>query len=88
MDSLEDGAIVVVAGGRLKYMSGNILCVLLPSVLFGGSLTAKVHTSSYKFRQSTNFWYLTGWEEPESVLVLGGHPFVDVTVFADLHGST
>lgn len=26
---------------------------------------------SYKFRQASNFWYLTGWEEPDSVVVLG-----------------
>ena len=25
---------------------------------------------SYKFRQRSNLWYLTGWEEPDSVLVL------------------
>ncbi|KAK4055681.1 aminopeptidase [Microbotryomycetes sp. JL201] len=24
----------------------------------------------YKFRQDSNFWYLTGWEEPDSALVL------------------
>ncbi|KAL8279950.1 hypothetical protein RQP46_007531 [Phenoliferia psychrophenolica] len=49
MDGLEDGSVVVVAGGRLKYLSGKIF---------------------YKFRQASNFWYLTGWEEPDSVLVL------------------
>ncbi|KDE07839.1 hypothetical protein MVLG_01933 [Microbotryum lychnidis-dioicae p1A1 Lamole] len=29
--------------------------------------TAKIF---YKFRQDSNFWYLTGWEEPDSFLVL------------------
>ncbi|SCV71022.1 BQ2448_3784 [Microbotryum intermedium] len=29
--------------------------------------TAKIF---YKFRQESNFWYLTGWEEPDSMLVL------------------
>ena len=28
-------------------------------------------SGSYKFRQASNLWYLTGWEEPDSVLVLG-----------------
>jgi hypothetical protein len=32
--------------------------------------------SSYKFRQASNFWYLTGFEEPDSMLILGMfHPF-------------
>lgn len=49
MDKLEDGATVIIAGGRVQYMSQNIF---------------------YKFRQRSNLWYLTGWEEPDSVLVL------------------
>ncbi|KAI5476016.1 mitochondrial metallopeptidase [Pseudohyphozyma bogoriensis] len=49
MDGLEDGAVVVIAGGKMKYMSGMIF---------------------YKFRQASNMWYLTGWQEPDSVLVL------------------
>jgi intermediate cleaving peptidase 55 len=31
MDGLEEGAVVIVAGGRLKYASGKILYVLLHS---------------------------------------------------------
>ncbi|GAA5821204.1 hypothetical protein JCM10212_006773 [Sporobolomyces blumeae] len=49
VERLEDGSTVVIAGGKLKYMSQNIF---------------------YKFRQRSNLWYLTGWEEPDSVLVL------------------
>ncbi|GAA5963248.1 hypothetical protein JCM3765_005775 [Sporobolomyces pararoseus] len=49
MQTLEDGSLVVIAGGRIQYMSQNIF---------------------YKFRQRSNLWYLTGWEEPDSVLVL------------------
>jgi hypothetical protein len=26
---------------------------------------------SYKFRQASDFWYLTGFEEPDSALILG-----------------
>ncbi|GAA6012092.1 hypothetical protein JCM10207_005125 [Rhodosporidiobolus poonsookiae] len=49
MDGLEDGAMVVVAGGKTLYMSQNIF---------------------YRFRQRSNFWYLTGFEEPDSALIL------------------
>ncbi|GJN89735.1 hypothetical protein Rhopal_002724-T1 [Rhodotorula paludigena] len=49
VDRLEDGAVVVIAGGKTKYMSQNIF---------------------YRFRQASNFWYLTGFEEPDSALVL------------------
>ncbi|GAA5832022.1 hypothetical protein JCM3766R1_003690 [Sporobolomyces carnicolor] len=49
IEGLEDGATVVIAGGRVQYMSQNIF---------------------YKFRQRSNLWYLTGWEEPDSVLIL------------------
>ncbi|CAO1624314.1 unnamed protein product [Parajaminaea phylloscopi] len=49
MDEVEDGAVVVVMGGRVKYMSGQIF---------------------YRFRQASNFFYLTGFCEPDSALVL------------------
>lgn len=26
---------------------------------------------SYRFRQSSDFWYLTGFEEPDSAVILG-----------------
>jgi len=26
---------------------------------------------SYKYRQASDFWYLTGFEEPDSAVVLG-----------------
>lgn len=49
MATLEDGAVVLVMGGRIKYMSGQIF---------------------YRFRQASNFWYLTGFQEPDSAVVL------------------
>ncbi|CAO1623330.1 unnamed protein product [Sympodiomycopsis kandeliae] len=49
MDSIEDGAVVLLMGGRIKYMSGQIF---------------------YRFRQASNFWYLTGFQEPDSAVVL------------------
>ncbi|KAG6896860.1 hypothetical protein C0992_005607 [Termitomyces sp. T32_za158] len=30
----------------------------------------------YKYRQASNFWYLTGFEEPDSAVVLGTSPLV------------
>ncbi|GAA6046470.1 hypothetical protein JCM3770_004938 [Rhodotorula araucariae] len=49
VDRLDDGAVVVIAGGKTVYSSQNIF---------------------YRFRQRSNFWYLTGFEEPDSALVL------------------
>lgn len=49
MDRLPSGSVVVLMGGRIKYMSRNIF---------------------YKFRQESNFWYLTGLQDPDCMLVL------------------
>ena len=55
MDRLPAGSVVVLMGGRIKYMSRNILCVA---------------ADSYRFRQESNFWYLTGLQDPDCMLVL------------------
>jgi len=52
MDSLPDGSVVVLAGGRLQYSSQSIF---------------------YKFRQLSDFIYLTGWLEQDAAVVLGAH---------------
>lgn len=31
----------------------------------------RLYSRSYKFRQASDFWYLTGFEEPDSALILG-----------------
>ncbi|EGF97535.1 X-Pro aminopeptidase [Melampsora larici-populina 98AG31] len=49
MDKLEDGSVVILAGGRLQWMAHHVF---------------------YPFRQSSDFWYLTGFQEPDSCLVL------------------
>lgn len=49
MERLPRNSVVVLMGGRIKYMSQNIF---------------------YKFRQDSNFWYLTGMQEPDAALVL------------------
>ncbi|PWN25288.1 hypothetical protein BDZ90DRAFT_234134 [Jaminaea rosea] len=49
VDAIPDGSVVLVMGGRVKYMSGAIF---------------------YRFRQASNFFYLTGFNEPDAALVL------------------
>lgn len=35
--------------------------------------SSRMRTSSYKHRQASDFWYLTGFEEPDSAVILGVH---------------
>ena len=35
---------------------------------------ANSRSQSYKFRQASDFWYLTGFEEPDAALILGQSP--------------
>ncbi|GAA5954869.1 hypothetical protein JCM21900_004971 [Sporobolomyces salmonicolor] len=62
MDSLDDGSTVIVSGNKVMYMTQNILSVR--------STVQPRAKPRYKFRQRSNLWYLTGWEEPDSALVL------------------
>ncbi|NLC20311.1 MAG: Xaa-Pro aminopeptidase, partial [Halomonadaceae bacterium] len=39
-------------------------------LLRGGSLVTRSHDSDYPFRQNSDFHYLTGFAEPEALLVL------------------
>ncbi len=39
-------------------------------VLFSGSPRVRNHDCDYRFRPDSDFWYLTGFAEPESVLVM------------------
>lgn len=48
-----------------RLHSGDIV------VIAGARLKYQSANIFYKFRQATNFWYLTGFEEPDSVVVLG-----------------
>jgi intermediate cleaving peptidase 55 len=56
MDSLPEGSVVVLPGGRLQYSSGSIF---------------------YKFRQISDFFYLTGWLEHDAAVILGQIPSCD-----------
>ncbi|KAG1875383.1 peptidase M24 [Suillus subalutaceus] len=63
MDSLPSNSVVVLIAAPVKYMSGRLHQVYadyLPDIM----------ASSYKYRQGSDFWYLTGFEEPDSAVVL------------------
>lgn len=85
VDSLEDGAVVIIAGGQIQYMTQNILSVTW-SFAWSCPSEWRAHRSrpetahprplllglcSYRFRQQSNMWYLTGFEEPNSAIVIG-----------------
>lgn len=40
------------------------------AIILSNSLRNKSHDVSYKFKQNNNFYYLTGFDEPNSILVL------------------
>ena len=46
-------------------------------------LDGKQRIHSYKYRQASDFWYLTGFEEPNSAVILGAV----VILFFFLHVS-
>lgn len=83
VDRLDDDAVVVIAGGRTVYSSQNILHVLAVSLALSHACrrcapkadsARSRETHSYRFRQRSNFWYLTGFEEPDSALIIGALP--------------
>ena len=41
-------------------------------VLPGNRLQYSSGSIFYKFRQNTDFFYLTGWDEQDSAIILGG----------------
>ncbi|KAI0250561.1 peptidase M24 [Lactifluus subvellereus] len=57
VEGLPDGSLVVCVAGQIKYMSA-------------GERPSPSHPHPYKFRQASDFWYLTGFEEPDSALIL------------------
>ncbi|KAG2345012.1 peptidase M24 [Suillus weaverae] len=63
MNSLPSNSVVVLIAAPVKYMSGRLhqVCAdCLPNIV----------APSYKYRQGSDFWYLTGFEEPDSAVVL------------------
>ena len=40
----------------------------------GASLVTRSRDTEYLFRQNSDFWYLTGFEEPDAWLILSNHP--------------
>jgi Xaa-Pro aminopeptidase len=48
------------------------------AIVLGAHLATRSNDTEYRFRQDSNFWYLTGFDHPDSVAVLrtdGGPPF-------------
>ena len=70
MSPLPAGAVVISCGARVQYMSQSILSALLYSVCCFSS--SCIPAFSYKFRQATDFFYLTGFDEPDAAVVLRG----------------
>jgi hypothetical protein len=85
METLPDNSLVVLMGGKVKYMSNRtcIFSFLRPVCPHHVEVRDIVcHTlqlppsclpaqSSYKFRQASDFWYLTGFDEPDAAVILG-----------------
>jgi Xaa-Pro aminopeptidase len=51
---------------QLMRMAGPEAILILPAA----PLRVRSHDSHYPYRQDSDFWYLTGFDEPEAVLVL------------------
>lgn len=48
-------------------------------LVFGAAQASRNGDSEYRYRQSSDLWYLAGWEDPESAVLLrpgADHPFV------------
>ena len=50
----------------LQRLSEEGLAAIIPT----GSIPTRNADCDYRFRPDSDFWYLTGFDEPESVLVL------------------
>jgi hypothetical protein len=87
MHALPDDSIVVSVAAPMKYMSGSeCLSTLVEFLLMHAQKYCKCNpqlptyvahpSASYKYRQASDFWYLTGVEEPDSAVILGNCPIV------------
>jgi Xaa-Pro aminopeptidase len=57
-----------------------------PIVLTAHGLLQRSNDTTYPFRQDSNFWYLTGLEEPDLVLVLDkGKEYIILPEYSDAH---
>ena len=84
VQTLPDNSLVVLMGGKVKYMSNRTspACCYTPVhphqeardfVCRAVRLPPNwpLTPSSYKFRQASDFWYLTGFDEPDAAVILG-----------------
>lgn len=53
----------------LSQCQPNSICII-----GGNSLLTRSNDTEYNFRQNSDFWYLTGFNEPEAYLVLSNSP--------------
>ncbi len=52
------------------------------ALFFAAPEAVRSHDTRYDYRQNSDLWYLTGFEEPESaLLLLPGHPTASTTLF-------
>lgn len=71
-----DKHVVIIPGGPVKYMSADVPWVLVTSVLH----VQTCWLLRYRFHQNTDLLYLTGFMEPDSLLILEtgeGHTLPD-----------
>ena len=87
MQTLPDRSLVVLMGGKVKYMSNrtpvrSLLCSLFSHEVEARDIVCRtlqplpdcdcpLTPPSYKFRQASDFWYLTGFDEPDAAVILG-----------------
>jgi intermediate cleaving peptidase 55 len=95
LDALPEDSVVVSVSAPVKYMSGSkpleyaislaVLTIVQISCTRRVYATLQTHTYrnsvSYKYRQASDFWYLTGFNEPDSALTLGWRSHVDWAMF-------
>lgn len=59
-----------------KIRRSNLLKECLPNslcIVAAASLVTRSNDTEYAFRQDSDFWYLTGFNEPEALLLLSNH---------------
>lgn len=92
MNSLPENSLVVSIAAPVKLMSNSACCFPqfprpAPHSIFSQIYCKfrsfcvdnypfdSVHPS-YKYRQNSDFWYLTGFAEPDSAVILGPYGYV------------
>jgi len=69
--------------GLLAQCEPNSICIVAAS-----SLLTRSNDTEYPFRQNSDFWYLTGFNEPNSFLILSNSSASKINANASAVGST